>query len=238
MISTYRVTLRSISNFNSLRLIFVDYFILPIVSLTMFLLIVYNSNQNYTRTLLGTVITSGIASGIGVTCASFIYDQDIGISDDIASIRPAFSKYWLPKFIIAAITLTVEILTLGGIGLITLNEAKLFPKLLLSLPLAILISSTLGYVSAITGFRHENPYWLANIITGSLVLLSGVIISITQYPFWLRIFAELLPISNLLDWILNTTIYNYDLLIVSGKIFIWFLLCLLIKVGANYKLRK
>ncbi|HBG90529.1 MAG TPA: hypothetical protein DDW47_00275, partial [Lactobacillus acetotolerans] len=59
-----------------------------------------------------------------------------------------------------------------------------------------------------------------------------------QYPFWLRIFAELLPISNLLDWILNTTIYNYDLLIVSGKIFIWFLLCLLIKVGANHKLRK
>lgn len=227
MNSTYRITLRSVGTFDSIRIILVNYLFLPLISLLMFLLIAFNSNQDYTRSLIGTIVTTGIATGIGIISASVVYDQNIGLLDDFFSIRPAFSRYWLPKFVVANITACIEILVLGIIGLVSLDEIKVLPKLLLALPLIILISSLLGYFSAVWGMKHENPYWLANIMTGCLVLLAGLIIPVSEYPLWLRLFAELLPISNLLDWILSKGILNQQLIIITIKLFAWYLICLL-----------
>lgn len=227
MNSTYRITLHSVGTFNSIRLVLVNYLFLPLVSLLMFLLIAFNSNHDYTRSLIGTIVTTGIITGIGIISASVVYDQNIGLLDDFFSIRPVFSRYWLPKFVVANITACVEILVLGITGLISLDELKVLPKLLFALPLIVLISSLLGYFSAVWGMKHRNPYWLANIMTGCLVLLAGLIIPVSEYPFWLRLFAELLPISNLLDWILNKEILNQQLIIITIKLFAWYLVCLL-----------
>lgn len=115
---------------------------------------------------------------------------------------------------------------LGGIGLVSLGETNLLPKLFLALPLIILISSLLGYFSANWGMNHENPYWLTNIMTACLVLLAGLIIPVRAYPLWLKLFAELLPISNLLDWILSKNFLDQGLLIIIAKLFAWYIICL------------
>lgn len=226
MNSTYRITLRSVGTFDSIRIILVNYLFLPLVSLLMFLLIAFNSNQYYTRSLIGTIVTTGITTSIGIISASVVYDQNIGLLEDFFSIRPAFHKYWIPKFVIANITATIEIVVLGGIGLVSLGETNLLPKLFLALPLIILISSLLGYFSANWGMHHENPYWLTNIMTASLVLLAGLIIPVKTYPLWLKLFAELLPISNLLDWILSKNFLDQGLLIIIAKLFAWYIICL------------
>lgn len=226
MNANYRVTLHSIADFDNLRLVLVNYFILPLVSLGTFLLIAYHSSQNYERVLLGTVITSGIASAVGIISVSAVYDQNIGVIKDIVSVRPHFRYYWLPKFVIAAAILVVEILLLGIVGLITLHEVRMIPKLILALPLTILVASLLGYVGTVLGLGHENPYWLINLLTGSLVLLSGVVLPLAQYPLWLRVFAELLPVSNLLDWVMTPTYLNQTLLLIILKLLIWSLVWL------------
>lgn len=115
---------------------------------------------------------------------------------------------------------------LGGIGLVSLGETNLLPKLFLALPLIILISSLLGYFSANWGMNHENPYWLTNIMAACLVLLAGLIIPVRAYPLWLKLFAELLPISNLLDWILSKNFLDQGLLIIIAKLFAWYIICL------------
>ena len=74
--------------------------------------------------------------------------------------------------------------------------------------------------------HHENPYWLTNIMTASLVLLAGLIIPVKTYPLWLKLFAELLPISNLLDWILSKNFLDQGLLIIIAKLFAWYIICL------------
>ena len=96
MNSTYRITLRSVGTFDSIRIILVNYLFLPLVSLLMFLLIAFNSNQDYTRSLIGTIVTTGITTSIGIISASVVYDQNIGLLEDFFSIRPAFHKYWRP----------------------------------------------------------------------------------------------------------------------------------------------
>lgn len=228
MSSTYRVTLRSIANFNSIQTILVDYFIMPIISLLMFLLIAYNSTQDYTRILLGTVITTGIASGIGIITTSTVYDQNIGVINEVFSIRPSFRKYWLPKFVIASMTAIIEVIILGIIGLVTLNEVSVLPKLIASLPMMVITLCLLGYFGSMLGIKKENPYWFSNFITAALVLLSGVIIPVAKYPIWLKIFAELFPISNILDWIIDEGVINQDLLITSLKLLTWWLVCLIV----------
>lgn len=36
------------------------------------------------------------------------------------------------------------------------------------------------------GNEKENPYWLSNIVTGSLIILAGMIIPVSEYPTWLK----------------------------------------------------
>lgn len=227
MSSSYKVTVRSIANLDSLHVIILDYLILPLLSLIMFLLIAFNSHQDYSRILLGTIITSGISSGIGIINSSSVYDQNIGIYDDIVSIRPKFSKYWLPKLVIAGIVLTSEILILGGIGLISLHQLNILTKLIIMLPFIILIDLTLGLFCTIWGIKRNNPYWLSNIVTGCLVLVSGVIIPVAQYPQWLKWIAELFPVSDLLDAIIAPNFINTSLEIFILKGIMWGIICYL-----------
>ncbi|MGO2723297.1 MAG: ABC transporter permease [Lactobacillus sp.] len=227
MIATYRVTLRSVSTFDNLRLIVLNYLILPLVSLLLFLLIAFSARQDYARALIGTIVTTAISTEIGIITASTVYDQNIGLFDDIISIRPKFQHYWLPKFVIAGATVIVESLVLGVLGLAALGKLELFPKLILALPLIILIGALLGYLGAMWGIRHRNPYWLSNIMIGCLVILAGLIIPVSEYPLWLKPFADVFPISNILDWILSSALVNQTLAIIGLKLVVWYSICVI-----------
>ncbi|WP_279038265.1 ABC transporter permease [Lactobacillus taiwanensis] len=223
MKAAYRVTLRSIGTFDDVNVILVNYLLLPLVSLIMFLLIAFGASQDYSRILVGSVITTGI----GIVVASTVYDQNINLLDDIFSIRPTFKNYWLVKFVIAALVLSLETIFLGVIGLLVLNKVNIIPRLFLALPFEIFISVLLAYFCAVWGMKKENPYWLSNIVTGSLIILAGMIIPVSEYPTWLKFFAELLPISNLIDWIVNSNIFSQRMLILLIKILVWYLICIL-----------
>ncbi len=227
MKAAYRVTLRSIGTFDDVNVILVNYLLLPLVSLIMFLLIAFGASQDYSRILVGSVITTGISTGIGIVVASTVYDQNINLLDDIFSIRPTFKNYWLVKFVIAAVVLSLETILLGVIGLLVLNKVNIIPRLFLALPFEIFISVLLAYFCAVWGMKKENPYWLSNIVTGSLIILAGMIIPVSEYPTWLKFFAELLPISNLIDWIINSNIFSQRMLILLIKILVWYLICIL-----------
>lgn len=223
--STYRVVLSSIYNLSSLQIILLHYFVLPLISLVMFLLIAFDSHQNYSRILLGTIITSGIATSMGIVNASSVYDQNIGIYDDILSIRPRFSKYWLPKLIIAGVVSAIEVLILAGVGLIVLKQYQTLERLIIFLPLIILLGLVFAFFATIWGIKHSNPYWLSNIISAGLVLVSGVIIPVDQYPNWLKWLAILFPVSDLLDVISSPNFLSSSLLFCIAKSLIWTLFC-------------
>lgn len=218
------MTLRSISNFDSFQTILVDYLLMPIISLVMFLLIAFASTKNYGRILVGTAITTGIATGVGIISASCVYDQNIGLIDDIISIRPSFFKYWLPKFVIAGLATIAEILILGITGLIFLGKSQLILNLFFGIPFAVIISWFLGYLGSLLGIKRENPYWLTNFLAASLVILSGVIVPVAQYPLWLKIFAQIFPVSDLLNWMNGEAVF----LILIIKLFIYWGVCILL----------
>lgn len=237
--SSYRVTWHSLASFDSLRTIVVNYFVLPIISLVMFLLIAYNSTQDYRRILLGTIITAGISTGIGIISASTVYDQNIGMIDEVLSILPNLKKYWLPKFVIADGTLLIETIVLNTIGLASFHQFTLMPKFLISLVFVVIITNLLGYFCSIAGIKKNNPYWLTNFITAILVLVSGIIIPVNSYPIWLKIFADIFPISNLLDWIFNIDYVNLNLLLILVKLIFWFVLCIVLtKITKQLRLNK
>ena len=52
MKAAYRVTLRSIGTFDGVNVILVNYLLLPLVSLIMFLLIAFGASQDYSRILV------------------------------------------------------------------------------------------------------------------------------------------------------------------------------------------
>lgn len=51
----YKVTFSTIGDFENLRTIIVNYLILPVVSLVMFLLIIYGTEQDFRRVLIGSL---------------------------------------------------------------------------------------------------------------------------------------------------------------------------------------
>ncbi|MBD5429781.1 ABC transporter permease [Lactobacillus sp.] len=222
----YRVTFKSIGNFDSIPTILVTYLILPIVSLIMLLLIAFSGNQAYTRILLGSLMDTGIATIIGIIVGSFVMDQDLGVSDEVISIKPKFRNYWLPKILIAFGVMLVEVILLMLIGLFFLHQLNLLPKVLISLVFFGLIAIILGYISAIAGRGKENPYWLSNFLIGAIIILSGVIIPVNQYPLWLKIVAGLFPMNNILNWIQLRSYINQELLIVVIKLLIWYVVAI------------
>ena len=222
----YRVTFKSIGNFDSVPTILVTYLILPIVSLIMLLLIAFSGNQDYTRILLGSLMDTGIATIIGIIVGSFVMDQNLGVSDEVISIRPKFKNYWLPKILIAFGVMIVEVIVLMVIGLSFLHQLNLLPKVLISLLFFGLIAIILGYISAIAGRGKENPYWLSNLLIGAIIILSGVIIPVAQYPLWLKVVADLFPMSNILNWIQAENYFNQELLIVVVKLLAWHLVAI------------
>lgn len=217
-----KITTKSVRSLSNLRLIVIDYFVLPIFSLLLLLLIVYNSNQDYTRVVIGSVITSGIGISIGLICASLVYEQFAGIIYEIESIKPKFSKYWLPKFIVANFIGVLVTLVLGTIGLLGIKHSNLIWNIVMVLPLIIIISSLFGYICSIAGLNRDNPYWASNLFVGSLILLSGVIIPVSQYPFWLKIIAIIFPISDVLDLLTKYNSISIWLAIVAKLVF-WLL---------------
>ena len=150
-------------------------------------------------------------------------DQNLGVSDEVISIRPKFKNYWLPKILIAFGVMIVEVIVLMVIGLSFLHQLNLLPKVLISLLFFGLIAIILGYISAIAGRGKENPYWLSNFLIGAIIILSGVIIPVAQYPLWLRIIADLFPMSNILNWIQVGSYINRELLIIIVKLLGWYL---------------
>ena len=71
-----------------------------------------------------------------------------------------------------------------------------------------------------------------------MFLLAGIIIPISEYPQWLRIIAEILPISNLLDWFNSAKVFDLNLEIVFIKCVIWFIICLFCYQQLIFKLKK
>ncbi|QNQ81220.1 ABC transporter permease [Lactobacillus sp. PV034] len=223
----YRITFKSIGNFDSVPTVVVTYLILPIVSLIMLLLIAFSGNQDYTRILLGSLMDTGMATIIGVIVGSFVMDQNLGVSEEIISIKPKFGNYWLPKILIAFGVMVVEVIVLMLIGLSFLHQLNLLPKVLISLLFFGVIAIILGYISAIAGRGKENPYWLSNFLIGVIIILSGVIIPVTQYPLWLKVVADLFPMSNILNWIQSEYCFNQELLVIIWKLLAWYLVALI-----------
>ncbi|WP_212780211.1 hypothetical protein [Lactobacillus corticis] len=105
-------------------------------------------------------------------------------------------------------------LVLGTIGLCGLGKMQLYPHLIGQLLLVLPYGWIIGYLCAIAGLKKENTYWLVNIFTGTIIILAGVIIPVSQYPWFLKIIAELIPVSDLLDWLIiavNASIGRYVL---------------------------
>ena len=61
---------------------------------------------------------------------------------------------------------------------------------------------------------------------GAIIILSGVIIPVAQYPLWLKVVADLFPMSNILNWIQLGSYINQELLIIVVKLLGWYLVAI------------
>lgn len=233
----YKVTFSTIGDFENLRTIIVNYLILPVVSLVMFLLIIYGTEQDFRRVLIGSLVTTAIITMIGIITGSYCYDQNVVTSEEIISIKPKFSQYWLPKIVIASVAAALELLILALIALTSMGMLAYAGKLASGFLIMIVFASLLAYICALAGDQRENPYWLTNIATASLVLVAGVIIPVSQYPTWLRVVAEVFPVSDLLDWILAGSYFNQALAVALFKLGLWFILAGGMRLYHNWYVR-
>ncbi|MDR2660856.1 MAG: ABC transporter permease [Lactobacillaceae bacterium] len=197
-----KISFSTLSYFQNWRTFVVSFLLEPIFGILMItLLSAQFSSANAIKSVVAMTAISGIQMLLNSLSALFVGDQMRGIAREVAVVAPYSIRYWFSKIIVAIIVAlgqTIVILTL--IIILTHDISWLTRAVIILLPM--MISGTIvSFVAVIASWQKEDPYLVPNIINTVIVLLSGVIVPISQYPNWLAFFANILPFSHSIEWL-------------------------------------
>lgn len=149
-----------------------------------------------------------------------IGDSDLRVDFELIAKRPYSIRYWLSKCLVSLIIgATLAFINLF-LAFILGAPFEIIGRALVLLPLLCLYGIILGFSAWAISWQMNDPYFLQNIFSALMQIVSGILVVITAYPHWLRVIAMLFPFAGPVTYIKSGT---SDLL--SGAIvsIIWFI---------------
>lgn len=201
MIATQFSALNYLQNWRT-RIVY--FFITPLIDLLLLVLIdmQYAGNFNWSIAVASIAVD---AAGLSMqTMDQLIIDDSVlRIDYELIAKRPFSFRYWMSKglvsFIIGAILALINLLIIFCFG----APVEIIARALALLPLLCLYGIVFGFTSWAISWQMNDPYFLQNIISGSLQLISGILVVISAYPDWLKVIAMLFPFSGPVAFIKN-----------------------------------
>ncbi|MDR0899716.1 MAG: hypothetical protein LBM27_05120 [Lactobacillaceae bacterium] len=212
-----KTTLKTLPYFDNVGTILVTFLLEPVFQILFLTLL---SGGNFSTNSVTGMIMLGAASMTVVTVSSlFVTDQDLGI--DVIALKESSGqiKYWITKIIVGILMSLLSNLPI--LLVFQLFFSKFSVVTYGQLIIVMLVSGIVGFTSAVVSWTRNNPYFLTNLVLGSLTVLSGALISINHYPFWLKSLTYLLPYNQ----VFNQIVFGQSVLwIAILQILLWLII--------------
>jgi ABC-2 type transport system permease protein len=221
-----KIALTSLAYFRNWRTFIVSFLVEPILNILMIgLLSAQFSSENAIKSVVAMAMISGVQMLTNSLSALFVGDQMRGVAREVAVVAPYSVQYWASKIIASMIVALGQIIVILALVMMVTQDASWLGRAIAILPLMLLFGSVVAFLATIISWQRDDPYLVSNIISAVIVLLSGVIVPISQYPDWLVFLANVLPFSHSIEWL--TTGQGQilpDIMIAA----IWFMVALMI----------
>ncbi|MCH5465249.1 antibiotic transporter permease [Levilactobacillus tujiorum] len=201
-----KVQFSSLSYLQNWKTRFVYFLLIPFIETSLLILV----NAQYTNRLqwpvaIASMVLSGGTLSMSTIAQLFVMDRNLKIDQEMAVNRPFSFNYWGTKI---ATSISVG-LTLIIINLVILSifQAPLFLiiRALTMAPIIVLSGTVVGFLSVIAAWRNGNPYFYLNILASLTSIVSGVLILVDRYPFWLKALSYLFPFSQTIKFVITGT---------------------------------
>ncbi|GKT04633.1 ABC transporter permease [Furfurilactobacillus entadae] len=204
----------------------VIYFLLLPVANLLLLILISGEYENVAawRVALGSIVIEGATLSLQSMSQLLVTDARLKIDIELISKKPYSIRYWGNKFL-AAIVPGI-ILASVNTTLLFLVKAPLhlvFRAYLLIVPICV-VGAILGFTSWCVSWEMKNPYFFTNLISSLLVLVSGALILVSEYPMWLQVVSKMFPLYSFINWLsfsngsVVETIINTSIWLIIGVV--------------------
>lgn len=221
-----KLALQSLPYFQNYRTFLITFIVEPIFSILMVGLLSTQFNSDFfIHSIVAMTIISSAQTLIATLNTEFVDDQMRGIDRELTASAPFSVPYWLSKIIAAFLVSIGQVILILTLILILTKDSSWLARATLVTPLILTFAGIVGFVATVASWQKNDPYFFGNIIGLLIVLLSGVIVPLSQYPNWIKILTELLPFSHMMQWLITGKgTVSIDFIIAL----IWLLLAILV----------
>ncbi|WP_220739422.1 ABC transporter permease [Leuconostoc miyukkimchii] len=199
-----KIALQSLSYFRNYRTFIITFAIEPLFDVMMVgLLSSQFSDALLIHSIVALSIISGIQNLISTLNSLFVDDQNRGIDMEMAVNSPFSVRYWASKVLAAVIVSIGQMLITLTLVLLFTRDTSWINRAMLAIPILIIFGSIVGFTSTVVSWKSNDPYLVGNVVGILIVLLSGVIVPLDQYPKWLNLLSHTLPFSHLMQWLMT-----------------------------------
>lgn len=199
-----KVQFSSLSYYQNWKTKLVHFIIIPFINLILLVSVNSQYDQSFSWNIaIGTIVLNGGILSMSTMVELFTMDRILKIDREMAVSRPYSAKYWLNKVSVSIICgLTSIIINNSILLLFGAPISIIYRAFLIALPFTI-SGVILGFVESIAAWNISNTYLYLNIIEPMMVIVSGVLVNIYDYPRWLIIISQFFPFHNSISYIRN-----------------------------------
>lgn len=218
-----KIALTSLTYFRNWRTILVSFLVEPMFGVLMIgLLSAQFSSANAIKSVVAMTMISGVQMLINSLSALFVGDQRRGIAREVAVTAPYSVQYWASKIVASMIVSLGQTIVVLVMVVFVTHDVSWIGRAFAIIPVVLVFGAIISFVAVVSSWQRDDPYLVPNVINTVIVLLSGVIVPISQYPKWLAFFANFLPFSHSVEWLTTG----------SGQIYPDFMIASIWLVGA------
>lgn len=199
-----KIALQSLSYFRNSRTFTITFIVEPFFDIMMVGLLGSQFSETLLmRSIIAMSIIAGIQTLISTLNTLFVDDQSRRIDMEMA-INSRFSfHYWASKILAAVFVAVGQMLVTLTLVLVLTRDTSWLHRGVLAIPIIIIFGIIVGFTATVLSWQSDDPYLIGNIVGILIVLLSGVVVPLDQYPKWLNLLSYTLPFGHLMQWLMT-----------------------------------
>lgn len=192
-----KATIDSLRFMTNWRTKIVHFLFMPLINAMLLVLIDMQFETSFSWNIAcASILMSGALTSIDCMVSSFTTDRNLGIDREMLAKKRFSIYYWGTKICVSA-AMTAILICINMILLVIIGGTAVpwFQTLTL-MPQVIAGAVIIGFVSGISAWTVDDPYFFSNLFSSFANIVSGVLVIITAYPTWLRYIGFIFPFSH------------------------------------------
>lgn len=223
-----KIVLSSIEILDNWKTFLIHFFLLPLLSTALFVLLNMTITRQYNEAVVvASILLSGSLTASNQMSASFVNDTIRGIDRELARKNPSSFYYWGSKllviflFSLALVTSNLIILKMFGLSMVLAIQNVMIS------PILIVYGMIIGATTAVLGWGRPNPYVFSNFIADATFILAGNIAPYQEFPPFFKTLSYVLPYARTMNTLYDGNISS-ALIIDVGIAIAWLIVGMIV----------